>query len=136
MATLQLSVPVRNARLEAVETEVGASPVLKILSGSAPANCAAAETGTVLATVALPADWMAAAASGSKAKSGTWQDLSADATGTAGYFRIYDNAGTVCGIQGDVTVTGGGGPMTVDNTSFAVGQSFTVTAFALTDGNA
>ncbi|CCB64459.1 hypothetical protein [Hyphomicrobium sp. MC1] len=136
MATLQLSTAVRNARLDSIEATIGTSPVLKILTGSAPANCAAAETGTVLATLALPSDWMAAASAGSKAKSGTWQDLSADATGTAGYFRVYDNSGAVCGIQGDVTATGGGGAMTVDNTSFAVGQSFTVTAFSLTDGNA
>ena len=32
--------------------------------------------------------------------------------------------------------TGGGGDMTVDNTSFASGQAFTVTGFTLTDGNA
>ena len=37
---------------------------------------------------------------------------------------------------GSITATGGGGDMTVDNTSFATGQSFTVTAFTLTDGNA
>lgn len=68
--------------------------------------------------------------------SGTWQDTSADATGTAGYFRIYDSSGTVCHMQGDVTVTGGGGKMTVQNVSFAAGQSFTVTGFTLTAGNA
>lgn len=136
MAALQLSTAVRNARLDAVETVTGASAILKILSGSQPANCAAADTGTVLATLSLPADWMAAASGGVKAKSGTWQDLSADATGTAGYFRVYDSTGSTCHIQGDVTATGGGGKMTVDNTSFAIGQSFTVTAFTLTDGNA
>jgi hypothetical protein len=109
---------------------------MKIRSGSAPADVATADSGTVLATLSLPSDWMAAASSGSKAKSGTWQDTSADATGTAAHFRIYASDGTTAHIQGTVTATGGGGDLTVDNTSFASGQSFTVTAFTLTDGNA
>jgi len=134
--SLQLSTAVRNARLDAIETTIGTSPILEIRTGAAPANCAAADSGTVLATVTLPSDWMAAASSGSKAKSGTWQDTSADASGTAAHFRIKDSGGTTCHIQGTVTATGGGGDMTVDNTSFAAGQNFTVTSFSLTDGNA
>jgi hypothetical protein len=122
--------------LDTIETTIGASAILKIRTGAAPANCAAADSGTVLATVALPADWMAAAASGSKAKSGTWEDASADATGTAGHFRVYDSSGATCHIQGTVTLTGGGGDMTVDNTSFQAGQVFTVTSFTLSTGNA
>ena len=133
---LQFSTTVRNARLDAIETAISTSAVLKIRSGSAPANVATADSGTVLATLTLPSDWMAAASSGSKALSGTWQDSSADATGTAGHFRIYASDGTTAHIQGTVTATGGGGDMTVDNTSFASGQSFTVTTFTITDGNA
>ena len=76
--TLQFSVLARNAELDALETELGASPVLKIRTGAAPANVATADSGTILATLNLPADAFAAAGSGSKAKSGTWEDLSAD----------------------------------------------------------
>ena len=133
---IQLSTTVRNARLDAIEAAIGASAVLKIRSGSAPANVAAADSGTVLATLTLPSDWLAAASSGSKAKSGTWQDPSADASGTAAHFRIYASDGTTPHIQGTVTVTGGGGDMTVDSVSFTAGQSFTISTFTLTDGNA
>lgn len=133
---LQFSVGVRNARLDAIESTIGTSAVLKIRTGAAPANVAAADSGTVLATLSLPSDWMAAASSGSKAKSGTWEDTSADATGTAAHFRIYASDGTTAHIQGTVTATGGGGDMTVDNTSFASGQAFTITSFSITDGNA
>jgi hypothetical protein len=133
---LQFSTSVRNARLDAVESTISTSPILRIRSGSAPANCAAADSGTVLATITLPADWMAAAASGSKALSGTWQDASADASGTAGHFRLYDSAGTTCHIQGTVTNTGGGGDMELNNVSINATQAVTITAFNLTDGNA
>jgi len=133
---LQYSTAIRNARLDVVESTIGVSAILKIRTGAAPANCGTADSGTVLATVTLPSDWMAAASGGTKSLSGTWQDTSADATGTAAHFRIYDSGGTTCGIQGTVTLTGGGGDMTVDNTSFATGQSFSVTSFTLTAGNA
>lgn len=133
---IQLSAAVRNARLDAIETAIGASAVLKIRTGAPPASVNAADAGTVLATLNLPADWMAVASGGTKAKSGTWEDTAADEAGTAGHFRIYASNGTTAHLQGTVTATGGGGDMTVDNTSFAAGQSFTITSFTLTDGNA
>ena len=96
-----------------------------------PATTAAARTGTILATMNLPSDWMLAASAASKSKSGTWEDLSADAAGTAGYFELMDTAGSTCHMQGDVTATGGGGFMQVDNVVFAASQQVTVTAFTL-----
>lgn len=133
---IKLSTTVRNARLDAIETAIGTSAIMKIFTGSAPANCAAADSGTTLATLNLPSDWLAAASGGSKALSGTWEDTSADATGTAAHFRIYDSGGSTCHLQGTITITSGGGDMEVDNTSFAAGQAFTVTSFTLTDANA
>ena len=134
---LKYSVTVRNARLDAIETTVGTSAILKIRTGAPPANCAAADSGTVLSTVNLPSDWMAAAASGEKLKSGTWEDTSADATGTAAHFRIYDSGGSTCHIQGTVTsVATGTGDMLVDNDVFAAGQNFTVSSFKITSANA
>ena len=132
---LQYSVAVRNAQLDAFESTTGVSAILRILSGTVPATCATAQTGTLLESLSLPSDWMAAAASGSKALAGTWQDTSADATGTAGYFRILDSTGTTCHAQGTITATGGGGDMTLDNTSIAINQTVSVTSFTLTAGN-
>lgn len=132
----QLSVTARNASLDALETAVGTSPIMTIVSGAAPANCGSANTGTVLATMTLPSDWLAAASSGSKALSGTWQDLSADAAGTAGHFRVHNSGGTICHMQGSITGTGGGGDMELDNTNIATGQQITITSFTITAGGA
>lgn len=131
---IQLSTTVRNARLDQLETTIGTSAIMRIRSGAAPANCGTADSGTVLATINLPSDWMAAASSGSKAMSGTWQDASADATGTAAHFRIYDSGGSTCHIQG--TVGQGTGDLSLDNTSLVAGQQVNITGFTLTDGNA
>lgn len=132
---LQLSTAVRNALLDAIETAVGTAAILRIRTGAVPANCAAVDSGTVLVEMTLPSDWMAAAGSGSKALLGTWQDTSANSTGTAAHFRIYDSGGSTCHLQGTVTITGGGGDLTLDNTSVASGQSVTITSFTLTAGN-
>lgn len=133
---IQLSTTVRNARLDSIESTVGVSAILRIRTGAQPADCGTADSGTVLAELTLPSDWMAAAASGSKAKSGTWEDAAANADGTAGHFRIYDSAGTTCHLQGSVTATSGGGDLELNNTSIATGQTVTITSFTLTDGNA
>jgi hypothetical protein len=130
---IQLGTLVRDARLDAIETHIGTAPILKIRTGSAPANCAAADSGTVLASITLPSDWMAAAASGAKAKSGTWS-ATASATGTAAHFRLYDSGGSTCKIQG--TVGAGSGDLSLDNTSITSGQTVTISTFTLTDGNA
>jgi hypothetical protein len=131
---IQLAVSTRNARLDAIETDAGTSAILKIRTGAQPANCAAADSGTVLATLNLPSDWMAAASGGVKSKSGTWQDASADAAGTAAHFRVYKSDGTTCILQGSVGQ--GSGDLSLDNIVIAVSQVVTVTQFDLTDGNA
>lgn len=132
--SLKYSVAVRNARLDVVESTIGTSAKLELFTGSAPANCAAADTGTKLISITLPSDWMAAASGGTKAKSGTWSDT-VIAAGDAGYFRIKDSAGTTCHIQGTVTASGGGGDLTLDNITLAVSQVLTESTFTLTAGN-
>lgn len=89
---MQVSTAVANAANDAIETTIGASPTLTIYDGAMPANCAAAAVGTVVAVMALPADWMGNAASAIKSLSGTWQDTSADNAGLARYARITQGA--------------------------------------------
>ncbi len=129
--TLQLSDQVRNSRLDAIETAIGTAPTLEIRTGSQPANCAAADSGSVLATLTLPSDWMAAASGGSKAMSGVWTDASADASGTAGHFRI--KAGATTHAQGSCGTSAA--DMILDSVSFTAGQSFTINSFVLNDPN-
>ena len=136
---IQFNVATRNARLDTIESTNGTSCSLEIRSGTKPGTCATATAGgAVLATINLPSDWMAAASSGAKAIAGTWEDLSADSTGTASFFRIYNSQSTknetTCFLQGDVAASAS--DMNVSSVSFTAGQSFSVTSFTLTDGNA
>ena len=133
---MQYSVAVRNAMNDAVESTIGTAPVLRIRTGAQPANCAAARTGTVLATLTLPSDWLSASSAGVKSLLGSWLDSSADAAGTAAHYEIMDSAIATAHQQGSVTATGGGGDLTLDNTNIAAGQQVQITSFSLTRGNA
>lgn len=101
--TFQFSDAARNGAADGFETAIGTSPIMRLRSGAPPANVAAAATGTVIATLNLPSDWLAAASSGSKAKSGTWEDTSADAGGLIGHFEIVASNGTTRHNQGLVS---------------------------------
>jgi len=131
---VQLSVTVRNAKLDAIETTVGTAPYLDIRSGAQPGNCATGDTGTEIEHMALPSDWLGTATGGTKSKAGSWTGT-ADASATAGHFRIKNTADTICHLQGSVTATGGGGDMELDNTNIASGQTITVNTFVITEGN-
>lgn len=130
---LQYSTTLRNALLDQIETSIGASAVLKIWSGSQPATCAAANSGTQLAAITLAADWASAAASGAKSFSSLpITDNSIDNNGTAGHWRLYASDGTTCHMQGSVTETGGGGDLTVDSVTFVQAEVFSITTWTWT----
>jgi len=118
---VQFSVAVRNARADSCETAIGATAVLRLRTGAPPATCATADSGTIVATMTLL---------------GSWSDPAADNAGTVGHFRLYDSTGVTCGMQGTVTITAGGGDMTLDNNVVTLGQVVTIVTFGWTEPNA
>jgi hypothetical protein len=135
---VQQSTTVRNAVLDAIETAIGTAAVVKIFSGSQPANCAAANTGTELASFTLASDWMAAASSGAKSFSNLPVSTTAiaGAPTNAGHYRIYASNGTTCHEQGSITVAGGGGDMIIDALAITSGQTVRITAYTKTAAHA
>lgn len=131
---LQLSTAVRDATLDAIEAEIGTTSLtIELRTGAPPANCAAADSGSVVATISLPSDWLAAASGGSKAiAGGPWTDTSADATGVIGHFRLKQ--ATTCHMQG--TVGESAADMIVDNADVNAGQEISISAFTITAGGA
>lgn len=131
----QFSTTFRNNAAGQFETTVGTAPKLQLRTGAPPANCAAAATGTLLAELTLPSDWLTTQSNGQVSLNGTWTGTGS-AAGTAAHYRLLDNAGTTCHEQGTVTATGGGGDLTVDNTSIASAQAVSITTWTLTVGGA
>ena len=132
---VQMGVLAINARLDSIETTLGTTPWLDLRTGAQPADCAQADSGTELEHMALPSDFLAAAASGAKSKNGVWSGT-VDAAGTVAHFRLKPVGDSSCEMQGSVTATSGGGDMEIDNVVLAIGQTVTVNTFTLTDGNA
>jgi|ERR1039458_2520943 hypothetical protein len=120
----------RNAKLNAINTQLGATATLKVFSGAEAVNCAAGDPSGLLATIVLPSSPFAVAATGAVALNGTWSvAASGGAAGTvAASWRIYDSS-AVCQIQGDTT------DMTFNDTTIATGQTVQVTSFTITSGN-
>lgn len=139
--TIKTSVTMRNMMLDCYEAVLNgqtlgafsgtaAAPKLLIYNGTIPADCATAISGqTLLATLTLTTDFMAAAAAGAIAKTATAWTVNGSTAGVAQFYRFCANNGTTCHEQGTITATGGGGDLTVDQTSVAVGQPVTITAW-------
>ena len=132
---LKYSTTLRNAQLDAITTAVGTSGILRIYSGSRPANVAAAITGTLLAELVCNASAFAAAASGGVLTANAIaNDSSANASGTATHYRLWKSDGTTAVIDGDVSTSGA--DLNLDNTSINSGQVVSITSFTITAGNA
>lgn len=128
--TIQFAQSTAHAMLDAIETDLGASPVLYLRSGAQPGTCGAADSGTLISTIPMAADAFSNATAWAKAIGAAISDLSADAQGTLAHWRIKTSGG-VTKIQGSITATGSGGDMTVDNTNVNAGQEIDVTSFAI-----
>lgn len=104
---------------------------LEIRTGSAPTNADDEDAGTLLATLTFSDPAFGAASNGVATADSITQDSSADATGTAGHFRVKDSDGNVV-FQGSITATGGGGDMELVTTSIVATQPVAITSFTFT----
>lgn len=122
------------AMLNAFVTNLGASPIIRIYSGAAPADADAALSGnTVLAELAMSATPFPAATDlnpGARITANAISnDSSADATGTATFFRIL-TSGAVSKFQGTVgTATS---DMILNTTAITLGSTVSITAATIT----
>lgn len=125
-------VSIRNVMLDAITTRAGASALLRIYDGSRPATGGTATT--LLAELTCNATFAAAAASGVLTLNAITQDSSANASGTATWFRIVKSDGTTFVMDGNVG-TSGSDLNLVTNVIVAT-QPVSVTSFVITEGNA
>jgi hypothetical protein len=127
---IQYSTTHRTNAMTQLATDVGTSAVIKIWTGTVPATCATADSGTLLVTFAGNVAQFGTAAAAVLTVSAIVSATAGD-TGTAGYFRIYPTAATSTNAVMQGTI---GTDMTLTNTSITSGQtcaftSMTVTAF-------
>lgn len=108
--------------------------LLRIYDGTRPADPDTAVSGQTLLAELTFSDPSAAAASG-----GVWtassitQDSSANATGTASWFRVVDSDGNGV-IDGDVGTSSS--DLNLNSVSIVAGGAVSVSSFVITGGNA
>lgn len=125
---------VRNAQLDALNSQTGTSAKLRIYNGTRPANANTAITSqTMLVELTCNATAFAAAASGGVLTANAISNGTAAATGTASWFRLWQSNGTTAIMDGDVSTTGA--DININNTSIATGQTVSVSSFTVTDGD-
>lgn len=131
---LGMNVALRNSRLDEITTlqDAGAgASLLEVYDGVRPATGGAITTLLAQLTFTDPA--AAAAAAGVLTYSAIIDDASADATGTASWFRVTDSvAGHV--YDGDVSTSGA--DLNLNTTSIVAGGTVSITSAVLTEGNA
>ena len=129
---LGLNATLRNNILDEITTRAGASALLRIYDGTRPATGGAATT--LLAELTCNATFAAAASGGVLTLNAITSDTSANATGTATWFRIVDSGGTNHVLDGNVGTSGS--DLNFDSVSFVTGGTVAVSSFTITAGNA
>lgn len=127
---LAYSTTLRNAMLDAITTAAGSAALLRIYDGARPASGGAATT--LLAELTCGTPFAAGAASGVLTLGSITQDSSANATGTATWFRIVTSGGTFV-LDGNVGTSGS--DLNLTTTSIVSGQPVSITSITITEGN-
>ena len=122
---------VRNAQLDAITTAVGTSGLIRIYSGTRPAT--GGTPTTLLAQLTCSSAFAPAASGGVLTVNAIGNDVSADATGTASWFRVTTSAGAFV-IDGDVGVSGS--DLNLNTVSIVALGPVSITSFTITRGNA
>lgn len=130
--TIAYAEALRNAQLDEIATRAGSAALLRIYNGSRPATGGAATT--LLAELTCGSPFAAAASGGVLTANAITQDSSADATGTATWFRLVASDGTTHVIDGDVGTSGA--DLNLDSVSVVAGGQVAITSFVITGGNA
>ncbi len=128
---LGMATNLRNARLDAITTFAGNGALLRIYDGSRPATGGTATT--LLAELTCGTPFAAGASSGVLTLGSITQDSSANATGTATWFRIVKSDGTTHVLDG--TVGTSGADLNLVSTSITATQPVQVTSFTITEAN-
>ncbi len=128
---LAYSTTIRNAMLDAITSAAGGSALLRIYDGTRPSTGGTATT--LLAELTCNATFAPSASSGVLTLNSITQDSSANATGTATWFRIVTSGGTFV-LDGNVGTSGS--DLNLTTTSIVETQPVSVTSFTISEGNA
>lgn len=121
----------RDNMLDEITTRAGNGALLRIYDGTRPSTGGAATT--LLAELTCGTPFASAASGGTLTLGAITQDSSANATGTATWFRIVQSGGSTHVLDGNVGTSGS--DLNLTTTSIVSGQPVSITSFTITEGN-
>lgn len=128
----RLSTDTRNKACDAVVDDIDAgvgAGTLAVRTGAQPTNVGDVDIGTLLGTLTFSDPAFGAAASGVATASAIASDTNADASGTAGHFRIKDSDAN---IHSDGTCGQGSGDLNFDNNVIVAGGTIAISSMTVT----
>jgi len=128
--TIRFNGTIRDAQANTVVTEAGANAYIRIYTGTQPANPAAAVSGTLLAELRGNATQFGTVAAGVITLSATVADSSADAAGTAGWFRVFKSNGTTAVVDGSAGTSGT--DLILNSAAVTLGGNVSITSGTIT----
>lgn len=136
-SNFKISTNQRNAACDAMVDRIDGGTgagTIAIRTGTPPTNVSDASTGTLLGTLTFSATAFGAASTGTATAASITSDTNADASGDAGYFRIYqgaaaDTAGEAQGTAGEAADSP---DMTFDNKSIVAGGTVAISSMTWT----
>lgn len=128
---LGLNVTLRDNMLDEITARAGASALLRIYDGARPATGGSATT--LLAELTCNATFAAGASSGVLTLNAITADPSANATGTATWFRIVQSGGSTHVFDGNVAASAS--DLNLNTTSIVAGANVSITSFTITAPN-
>ena len=120
----------RNSRLQAIVDLAGANAKVRIYSGSRPATGGTATTQLAELTCGATLGTISA---GVLTFGAITQDTSADASGTASWFRVVKSDGTTHVMDGSCGTSGS--DMNMVTTSVTAGQPVSISSWTITESN-
>lgn len=126
---LKYGLVARTNRMNQLNTDIGTSAILTLVTATRPGNVANALTGTRVANFTCNASSFAAILNG-VLTANPFANAVASAGGTVTHFRLFKSDGTTGVIDGDVSTTGA--DLNLDNNIIASGQTVSISSFAIT----
>ena len=128
----------RNSRLDAITSALGAAASFEVFTGTPPGKTGGtfnADTGTPLVRMAMATPSVAPSASGGVLTFSTITTTNAIASGTPGYFRLKTaNSGAASTVIVEGTAGVGSGDLNF-NSTLVSGAAVSITSGTITEGN-
>ncbi len=127
----RLSTTARNSSTDGVVDAIdsGGAGTIRIRTSTQPTNVGDADSGTLLGTLTFNATAFGASSTGTATAAAITSDTSADASGSATQFRIYNGSAA---IHSDGTCGLGSGDLSFDNNVIVLGGTIAISSFTVT----